>query len=249
MADFAATTGLVFQLNTGTNATPVWTALNNGGSSGANELRFSDQSNQGAVASASWLFTTRPGATSATTFQYQYAFTADTTSLGYVSTSSTTPTAWANTNYNDCRFSWDAVGTFASAPIYTMYSTNAHGAITRGDNSPLGGNTTDTGATARSYFKGNAWGRVTSAGAPAAAPTNVPVVTDGASGSLTPTAGANWLTNYQGLQGDNDFITFPSTPAATTSDSWPLMLMLFTGPNMATGTYSAIVISTKYTFA
>src|ERR1700716_2406840 len=103
MADFAATTGLALQLNTGTQATPVWTTLNNGGSAGANELRFSDLSTQGAVASASWLFTTRPGATSAATFQYQYAFPADTTSLGYISTSSTTPTAWANSNYNDKR--------------------------------------------------------------------------------------------------------------------------------------------------
>jgi hypothetical protein len=246
MADFTATTGLVLQQNTGTNAAPVWTALNNGGSGGANELRFSDLSTQGATASASWPYMTRPGATGQV--NYQYAFTADTTSLGYLGTSTNTPIAWSNANYNDKRWSWDAVGTFASAPIITMYPTNAHGSVTRGDNSPLGGNTTDTGATQRSYFKANAWGRVTSAGAPAAAPTNAPTVTDGATGSLAPTAGANWLTNYQGLQGDNDFITAPFTPAATTADSWPVMLTLFTGPGMATGTYSAIVISCKYTF-
>lgn len=248
MADFAATTGLVLQLNTGTQAAPVWTSLNNGGTGGANELRFSDQATQGATASASWPYTTRPGATSAATFQYQYAFTADTTSLGYLGTSTNTPIAWANANYNDKRWSWDAVGTFASAPILTMYATNAHGAITRGDGSPLGGHASDTGATARSYFKANAFGRVTSAGAPAAAPTNAPAVTDGATGALTPTAGANWLTNYQGPQGDNDWIAFPSTPAATTADSWQVMLMLFCGPNMLTGTYAAIVISCKYTF-
>lgn len=248
MADFATSTGLALQLNTGTNATPVWTTLNNGGSAGANELRFSDLSTQGAVASASWPYTTRPGATSAATFQYQYAFTADTTSLGYVSTSSTTPTAWSNTNYNDKRWNWDNLGTFASAPIFTMYPTNAHGAISRGDNSPLGGNTTDTGATQRSYFKGNAFGRVTSGGAPAAAPTNAPVVTDGTSGVLTPTAGANWTTNYQALAGDTDWLAFPSTPAAVTADSWPVMAMLFAGPGLATGTYSAIVMSCKYTF-
>lgn len=245
MADF---TTFTLQGNTGTQATPVWTSLANGGSAGANELRFSDLSTQGAVASASWPNTTRPGATSATTFQYQYYFTADTTSLGYISTSSTTPTAWANSNYNDKRWNWDNLGTFASAPIFTMYPTNAHGSVSRGDGSPLGGHATDTGGTARSYFKGNGFGRVTSAGAPAAAATNAPVVTDGATGVLTPTAGANWLTNYQGLQGDNDWIAFPSTPAAVTADSWPVMLMLFCGPNMATGTYSAIVISCKYTF-
>jgi hypothetical protein len=235
-------------MNTNTNGSPTWTTLNNGGTSGANELRFSDQSNQGSTASASWPYTTRPGSTSAATFQYQYAFTADTTSLGYLGSGSSTPVAWSNSNYNDKRWNWDNLGTFASAPIFTMYPTTAHGSITRGDNSPLGGNTTDTGATARSYFKGNGWGRVTSAGAPAAAPSNAPVVTDGTTGALTPTAGANWLTNYQGLQGDNDWIAFPSTPAATTADSWPVTLMLFCGPNMATGTYAAIVVSLKYTF-
>jgi hypothetical protein len=237
---------LVLQLNTGTNAAPVWTTLNNGGTAGANELRFSDLSTQGAVASASWPYMTRPGSTGQVNFQY--AFTADTTSLGYLGTSTNTPITWANANYNDKRWLWDNLGTFASAPIFTMYPTSAHGSVTRGDNSPLGGNTTDTGATQRSYFKANAWGRGTAAGAPAAAPTNAPVVTDGTTGSLSPTAGANFLTNYQGLQGDNDYITAPFTPAATTTDSWPCMLTLFTGPNMATGTYAANVASLRYTF-
>jgi hypothetical protein len=246
LADFAATTGLVLQLNTGTNAAPVWTSLNNNGTSGANELRFSDLSTQGATASASWPYMTRPGSTGQVNFQY--AFTADTTSLGYVGSSTNTPTTWANGNYNDKRWNWDNLGTFAAAPIITMYPTNAHGAVTRGDNSPLGGNATDTGATARSYFKANAWGRVTSAGAPTVAPTNAPVVTDGTTGTVSPTAGANWLTNFQGLMADLDYITAPFTPAATTADSWPWMLTLFTGPNMATGTYTAIVISLKYQF-
>jgi hypothetical protein len=248
LADFAATTGLVLQLNTGTQATPVWTTLNNGGTAGANELRFSDLATQGAVASASWPYTTRPGATSAATYQYQYAFTADTTSLGYISTSSTTPTAWANANYNDKRWNWDNLGTFASAPIFTMYPTNAHGTVTRGDNSPLGGNTTDTGATQRSYFKQNLFGRVNTAGVPAAAPTNAPVVTDGTTGTVSPTAGANWLTNFQAAGGDLDYITAAATPAATTADSIAYMLMLFCGPGMSTGSYAAITASCRYTF-
>jgi len=113
----------------------------------------------------------------------------------------------------------------------------------------LQGSTTDTGATARSYLKGNLYGRVSSLTAPAAAPTNAPVVTDGATGSLAPSAGANWLTNYQGLMGDTDFITAPFTPAAITTDSVQMMLTLFTGPNMVTGTYSTPVVSCKYTFS
>ena len=189
---------------------------------------------------------TRPASTQHV--PYQYVFSADTTSLGYVSTSTSTPTAWTNANYNHARWNWDNTGTFASAPILTAYKDNTHAAISRGDNSPLGGNTTDTGATARSYLKANAWGRVDSAGAPAAAPTNAPAVTDGATGALTPTAGANWLTNYQGLMGDVDWIAFPSTPAATTADTWHIMFDLWTGPNQATGTYVMDLPALKYTF-
>lgn len=246
MGDFTATTGLVLQINTGTNASPVWTALNNGGTSGANELRFSDQSNQGSTASASWPYMTRPASTQAV--PYQYAFTADTTSLGLWSTSTTTPVAFVQdaTHYLSHRWSWDATGTFAAAPIFTAYASSAHAAITRGDNSLLGGNATDTGATARSYLKGVLWGRVTSAGAPAANPTAF-TVTDGATGAVTPTAGANWSAN-QGLMGDSDYLQAAATPAATTADSVNMMIDLFTGPNMATGTYTN-VISCKYQFA
>lgn len=189
---------------------------------------------------------TRPGATAAV--PYLYIFSADTTSLGVLGTTSTTPAAFTNASYLQARINFDAVGTFASAPILTAYPTTAHAAVTRGDNSLLGGNTTDTGATQRSYLKGNMFGRVTSAGAPAVAPTNAPVVTDGATGALAPTAGANWCTNYQGLMSDLDYLQFPSTPAATTADNINIMLALFTGPNMSTGTYTND-ITVKYTYA
>lgn len=246
MADFAATTGLVLQLNTGTNGAPVWTALNNGGTSGANELRFSDSSAQGAVASASWPYMTRPGSTQQVA--YQYAFTADTTSLGLWGTTSTTPVAFVQdgTHYLSHRWSWDAVGTFASAPQFTAYPTNGHSNPSRGDNTPLGGNTTDTGGTQRSYLKGVLWGRVTSAGAPAANPTAF-TVTDGSTGSVSPTAGANWSAN-QGLMGSIDYLAAAAVPAATTADSLVMMMTLFTGPNMATGTYNGIVIVCSYTY-
>jgi len=245
VADFAATTGLVLQINTGTNASPVWTALSNNGTSGANELRFSDLSTQGATASASWPYMTRPGSTQQV--PYQYAFTADTTSLGLWGTSTNTPVAFAQdaSHYLSHRWSWDALGTFASAPIFTAYASTGHAAITRGDSSLLGGNTTDTGGTARSYLKGVLWGRVTSAGAPATNPTAF-TVTDGATGAVTPTAGANWSSN-QGLQGDNDWLQAAATPAATTADQLNMMICLYTGPNELTGTYLP-VISCKYTF-
>lgn len=227
MADF---TSLVLEANTGTNGAPTWTSV----LGASKEIRYSDVSSAGlGTASASWPYVTRPAATQG--LDYAYAYTADATGLGVLGNAGA-PTAFTNASYLQYRWNWDNTGTFASAPIFTAYPTTAHGAITRGDGSPLGGHATDTGGTARSYLKGNAFGRVTSAGAPAAAPSNAPVVTDGTTGSLSPTAGANWLTNYQGLQGDNDYITAPFTPAATTADQWNVMMRLFTGPNMGLGT-------------
>lgn len=223
----------------------MWTNVPAAGSGTGQELRWSDVATAGSTASASWPFMTRPGATAAV--PYLYVFSADTTSLGVLGTTSSTPAAFSNASYLQARINFDGVGTFASAPILTAYPTTAHGAVTRGDNSLLGGNTTDTGATARSYLKGNMFGRGVLAGAPAAAPASAPVVTDGATGAVTPTAGANWAA-WQGLQGDNDFLQFPSTPAATTADNINIMLALFTGPNMATGTY-ANDVSVKYTFS
>ncbi len=243
ISDFTA---FSLQANTGTNASPVWTNVPASGAGTGFELRFSDLSTQGATASASWPYVTRSGTTAGV--DYIYNFTADTTCLGVLGTTSTTPTAFTNASYMQFRWNWDNVGTFASAPIYTAYASTAHAAISRGDGSILGGHASDTGATARSYLKGNAFGRVTSGGAVAAAPTNAPVVTDGTTGAATPSAGANWLTNYQGLMGDTDWIAAPFTPAATTADTWNVMMRLFQGANMLTGTYTP-TISLKYTYA
>lgn len=245
MADF---TTIKLEGNKQSTATPNWD-----NATGANrEVRFLDVSTGGqATASASWPYVTRPAATAEV--PYQWVYTADATGAGIYGASASAadaagnaPAAYSKDNYLAWRWNWDAVGTFASAPIFTAYPTSAHGAITRGDNSLLGGNTTDTGATARSYLKGFAWGRVTSAGAPAAGPASAPTVTGGSTGAVTPTAGANWSA-VQGLQGDNDWIAFPSTPAATTADTWYVEIDLFTGPGMAAGTYT-IVISLKYTY-
>lgn len=243
MADF---TSLAFNLNTGTNASPVWTSVPASGAGTGQELRFSDSSAQGAVASASWPAVTRP--TSGTAgVDYIYVFTADTTSLGIFGTTSTTPVAYSNTaQYRFLRMNWDNTGTFASAPRFTAYASTAHSAITPGDNSILGGNSSDT--SSHSYLKGNAFGRVDSAGVPAAAPSNAAGATDGSTGSLSPTAGANWLTNFQSLMGDTDYITAPFTPAATTADQWSLIIRLFLGANTAAGVATP-VISARYTYS
>lgn len=245
MVDF---TTARFQLNTGTNASPTWTTVPATGAGTGQELRFSDLSNQGSTASASWPAVTRPLSGTAGV-DFLYVFTADTTSLGVFGGGTSTPVAYSNTaQYRFLRFDWDNVGTFASAPIFTAYPSNAHGAISRGDGTILGGHASDTGATARAYLKGNAFGRVDSAGVPAAAPSNAAAVTDGTTGSVSPTAGANWLTNFQGLQGDNDYITAPFTPAAVTADQWSMIIRLFLGANTVAGTHTP-VISLKYTYS
>lgn len=268
MADFGAgcsgttgngcTTGLGIQLNTGTNGTPVWTSQAQSGT--GIEFRWSDSSAQGTVASASWPLMTRPGSNQ--TVPFLYAFSADTTSLGSLGTTSNTPVTFSNANWAHSRMCWDATGTFGSAPILTAYQSSAHAAISR--NSPTndllagGADTVGGGSLQRSYFKACMWGRVTSAGAPGAAPTTAPLATDGSTGSLVPTAGANWSlasggTNgqgqYQGLMGDVDWLTAAATPAATTVDSIALEFCLFTGPNQNTGTYTLDAPAVKYTFS
>lgn len=244
MADF---TTLDFQCNTGSNASPTWTSV-----TGANhEVRFHDTSTVALnTASASWPYVVKP--TSGTSgIDYAYAATADTTLLGVLG-SAGAPTAFNNSNYLQARWVWDNVGTFATAPIFTSYPNNGHGGVTRDDGSVLGGKVADTGATARSYLKGNAFGRVSGnmatatsasgANAPAAAPSNAPVVTDGTTGSVSPTAGANWLTNYQALAALNcDYITAPFTPSAPTNfDSWHVMFRIFSGANLVNGTYAHV---------
>jgi hypothetical protein len=241
MADF---TTLNFEANIGNVGTPSWTVI-----TGANtELRWHNTSTVSLTTpSATWPSVTRP--TSGTTgIDYAYAFTADAVGHGvFGGGSSQPPAAFATTQYLQYRWNWDNLGTFAGAPITTAYPTTSHGAITRGDASLLGGHTSDTGATARSYLKGTAFGRVGSAGVPAAGPGGALAVTTGTTGAVTPTAGANW-SSWQSMQGDNDWLAFPSTPAATTADQWHVMLRLFTGVNMGVAVHVP-VLSLKYTFS
>lgn len=238
MADF---TTISLEVNTGTQAAPAYTAIG-----GANtEVRWSDLSTQSNVASASWPAMIRPAATQSVDFTY--GFSADATGTGVIGNGGAPP-AFANSNFKFARWNWDNVGTFASAPIFTAYNdTNHNTPASRGGGALLAGHATDTGATARSYLKANLFGRVSSAGVPAAAPTNAPTVTDGTTGSVSPTAGANWLTNYQGLMADVDFITFPNTPAATTADTQHCIFNLFTGPNQ-TPAVNTPKLTLKYTW-
>jgi len=212
---------------------------------GANtEVRWAGVATAKDTASASWPAMIRPAAVAAV--PYTYAYTADATGKGFISNEGAVDCpAFDNDNYLWARWEWDNTGTFASGPIFTAYPTNAHGAITPDDQSLLGGDTTDTSDF--SYLKSNAFGRVTSAGAPAAAPAAVPDEDDGTVGVVSPAAGANWIAAYQDLQGDNDWILAPFTPTATTADSWHVMFALFVGPNLTPALYT-VVMSLKYTW-
>lgn len=255
MSDFAAgwngTAGLGLTANVGTQASPAWTShLNNGGTGGANELRWSDNGSiANNTASASWPFTTRPG--SATRIDYLYAYTADATGSGVLPASAppNVPTAFALASYNQVRIGWDNAGTFASAPILTAYNSTAHTNPTRGDGTVTGGSTTDTGATARSYIKGNMWGDDAAAvpAAPTGGPSNLPAATDGATGALTFSGVPAWLTNFQALGADLDYIQYGATPTAVTAAVLYCMLALFSGPGMLTGTLTPS-IAAKYTY-
>ncbi|GAH55873.1 unnamed protein product [marine sediment metagenome] len=240
MADF---TTLTMEANHGTLIAPVWVVV---GPTANHEVRWSDLATQKDIASAAWPAMIRPVATSIV--NYTYAYTADATGNGFISNAGAIDCpAYDENNYLWARWNWDNLGTFASAPIFTAYPTNAHGAIVADDGSLLGGKIADTGGAGYSYLKGNAFGQVDSVAAPAAAPAAAPVVTDGTVGSVSPGAGANWIANFQDLQGDNDWITAPFTPAALTADTWSLHFALFTGPNETPALY-VVVMSLKYTW-
>jgi hypothetical protein len=238
MADFSS---ISLDANLGSQATPTWTSV----TGASKEVRWSDLSTQDDVASASWPAMIRPATTQSV--DYTYGFTDDDSGTGFIG-SAGPPPAFSNNNYHWARWNWDAVGTFASAPIFTAYKTTGHAAISRNDGSLLGGSA-DTGSSGneRSYLKANLYGRGTIAGAPAAAPTNPPTVTIGSAGSVTPAGATSWCTNYQGLMADTDYITFYATPSPTTADSNECIFALFTGPNMVPSTYT-VVISMKYTW-
>lgn len=235
-------------VNTGSQGSPTWTNVSLPMSGTGVEIRWSDQGNQITTSSAGWPGFFRPssGTSPATTF-FMYYFSADTTGNGIQGGG--TPVAFLNTNYNMLRWSDAGNGSYASMPTMTAYDDNTHSTPTsRGSSSfpnNLSGNTNDTGVTARSYLKGNAYGFFNQT--PGGAPANAPVVTDGTTGSLVTSTGS-WLTNYQGLMANVDFITCGQQPANNLAQKWYFLLALHSGASMATGVYSSTVISLSFTW-
>lgn len=247
MADFGAG-GLMLQGNINGTATQNWHDL----VGAAKELRVLDVSTGGqTTTAAAWPYVTRPGSGTAA-LDYYWVFDSDAIGGGIyggstsaIGTAGNAPAAYATSQYLQMRWNWDNSGTFAGAPIFTAYASTAHAAISRGDGSVLGGHASDTGATARSYYKALAYGSGATMQVPTAGPGSAPVVTDGATGSVV--AGATAWSAVQGLQGDNDYITYNNTPTPATAQAWYLQFRAFIGVNMLTGTYTA-VLAMKYTF-
>lgn len=229
-------TSIILEANHGTTAAPSWVTV---GPTALHSIRWSDLATQKNVSASIWPTMVRPLV--AAQVSYTYAYTADAVGDGLYADGGNCP-AYTKANYLWARWSWDNTGTFASAPILTAFNSSAHGYGARGSGGLIEGSAdTMPVATAYSYLKGNAFGRVDSAGAPAAAPANAPVITSGTAGSVAPTAGANWLANYQSLFAINDYITAPFTPVATTADKWSIHFSLFVGPNMTPASYACTI--------
>lgn len=231
------------EMNTGTQAAPTWSSVMSG------EWRFATTNVTANTASASWPQETRP--TSGTSqLNFIHAYTADAVGAVVIGT-------FALTNFHMCRWTPTVpASTFASNPILTAYASTSHASITRGDNTILGGNTTDTGATQRSYLKATAYGQAfqSTDNVPASAPTgSFPTVTDGTTGAVSAADTTHWSNAagaWQGLQGDNDFIQTGGTQQATlasTNTHWEFMLALFMGANETPGLLQP-VCSLKYTW-
>ena len=232
MTDF---TTLKIQGNTGTSdASPTWTDLLLG--TAGYELRVCGTGAGGATtASASWPTYSRPASTGV--IPEMWTFSADTTGLKVTTYDGT------SAHYMQLRVSWDAVGTFASAPILSAWANNTYPAASPGtqgtsDGSAIvNGSSTDTSST--SYLKANAYGYGVDTGGtqqtPGSNAAGTLAVTTGTAGAVSPATGA-WLSTWQSLQAATQWIQDAVTPKATTAGFWYFLLSLWTGPTMTGGT-------------
>lgn len=227
----------------------TWTDLAFGGSAGANELRFcSTGSGTTSTSSGSWPYVTVPG--SVGVVGDMFLFTADTTGYNINTYDGT------SAHYLQGRFSWDNVGTFASAPSVTCYSDTTHAAASPGtqpgaqSGSPIvNGHVSDTNST--SYLKANMYGYGVDTGGtqqtPSANAGGTLTATSGTAGSVSPGTGA-WLSTWQSLQANTAYITDGVIPKATTAGLYYFLLALYCGPNMATSSAMLPVLTFSYTY-
>ena len=234
MADF---TTLKFQANTGTSdASPTFTDIL---LSTANyEIRMcASGAGAGNIASAAWPIYTRPASTGVVPECWAYLGSDNSGGLKVTTYDGTTA------HYKQFLVSWDALGTFAGAPIISAWKDNTYPAAspgtqpTPGDGSAIvNGQSSDTSST--SYLKANAYGFGVDTGGtqqtPSANAGGTLAVTSGTAGAVSPATGA-WLATWQSLQAATNYIQDGVTPKATTAGLWYFLISLFTGPNMQGG--------------
>lgn len=247
MADF---TTFKLQGNTGaSDAAPTWTDVLFG--TAANELRMcAAGAGAGNILAANWPTFLRPNAVGV--IPECWLYTVDGSGGLKISTYDAT-----GAHYNQFRLNWDALGTFASAPLISAWKDNTLPAASPGTQpSPLAGgdgtsvvngHATDTNST--SYLKAAVFGNgVTAAGATDNPGTNMgstPGATNGSAGGLA-TVNATW-TAWQSLQAATAWVVNGAIPKATTAGTWNFLLALFSGPNQTGGTLTP-VIGCSYTW-
>lgn len=226
------------QANTGTSdASPTFTDVLFGTAN--YELRFcASGAGAGNIASASWPIFTRPGSVSVVPECWAY--------LGADASGGLKVTTYDGTTAHFKQFliSWDAVGTFASAPIISAWKDNTYPAASPGTqpnpgdgSAVINGHATDTNSF--SYLHANAYGYGVDTGGVQQTPSanaggTLAANSHSASGAASPATGA-WLATWQDLQAATNYIQDGVTPKATTAGLWYFVLALFSGPNMAGG--------------
>ena len=233
MTDF---TTLKLQVNTGaSDASPTWTDLLFGTAN--YELRAAISGAAGNIASASWPSMLKPLIGTTLIGQLWGYFGSDNSGGLQVTTYDGT-----GAHYNQFRINWDALGTFASAPLISAWKDNTLPAASPGtQTSPGDGsnvvNGTSGESSSTSLLKGTAFGNGVTAGGAADNPgsnfgTN-PTATSGSAGGSA-TINATWLA-WQSLQAATQWIVNGAIPKATTAGTWNFLLAFYLAASMIGG--------------
>lgn len=176
-----------------------------------------------------------------------WAFSADTTGLQCNTYDGT------SAHYMQLRISWDAVGTFASAPIISAWKDNTYPAAVPGSQPGTGDgssivNGTSGESSSTSLVKANAYGYGYSGSqqTPSANAGGTLAVTTGTAGAVSPGTGA-WLTTWQSLQAATQYIQDAVTPTATTAGLWYWVMAMWIVAGM-TGGVLLPVVGMQYTW-
>lgn len=248
MADYTVS----MDYNKGSDGTPYWTGttISTGGTSGANEFRFCKAgAGAGGTGSASWPKFRRLASTGVV--DELWAFSADTTGTKVATYDGTKAASRV------LRLNFNNAGTPVSAMKFSSYADSSLGAATPGTqpsdpasdgSGVVNGHASDTSSTA--YLKGNAYGSGLTAGGSQETPSSgaagsTLAVTSGTGGAATPSAGS-WLSTWQSLQADTQYIQGPTTPQATTAFFWYIVLSLWSGPNLCLGSNIMSVLACQY---